>query len=60
MSETAGYFVFDPQIGEVFDPAENDFDGLNKYLSVSEHIEEMIKGQDSKQNQFKKPWWKFW
>lgn len=60
ISETAGYFVFDPQIGEVFDPAENDFDGLNKYLSVSEHIEEMIKGQDSKQNQSQKPWWKFW
>lgn len=35
--ETTGYFVFDPQTGQVFDPAENGFDGLNKYLSVSEH-----------------------
>lgn len=33
--QTAGYFVSDPQTGKVFDPAENSFDGLNKYLFVS-------------------------
>lgn len=32
--ETAGYFIFDPQTGRVFDPAETEFDGLGKYLSV--------------------------
>jgi hypothetical protein len=37
INETAGYFVFDPQTGQVFDPAENEFDGLLKYLSVSEN-----------------------
>jgi hypothetical protein len=58
--ETAGYFVFDPQIGQVFDPAENGFDGLSKYLSVSEHIEEMVNGQATKEAQPKKSWWKFW
>ena len=56
--ETAGYFVYDPQLGEVFDPAENDFDCLNKYLSVSEHIGEIIGEQ--KTTQTEKPWWKFW
>jgi hypothetical protein len=35
ISDTAGYFVSDPQTGQVFDPSENEFDGLNKYLSVS-------------------------
>lgn len=58
--ETAGYFVFDPQSGEVFDPAEIGFNGLDKYLSVSEHIEEMINGPDTKQSQNKKLWWKLW
>ena len=32
---TAGYFVFDPQTAEVFDPEQIKFNGLNKYLSVS-------------------------
>lgn len=40
--ETAGFFVLDPQTGQVFDPAENNFEGLNKYLSVSEHLQEII------------------
>jgi len=63
--ETAGYFVYDPQTGQAFDPAENNFDGLNKYLSVSEHLDEIINlgnnnssGVEKKEN--KKPWWKIW
>jgi hypothetical protein len=36
--ETAGYFVFDRQTGQTFDPAVNEFDGLAKYLSVSDHF----------------------
>ena len=58
--ETAGYFVFDPQTGQVFDPAENGFEGLEKYLSVSENIEEMISEQNKTQSKTTKPWWKFW
>jgi hypothetical protein len=46
---TAGYFVFDPQTGEVF----------NKYLSVSESIEDIIAGMAT-QRPKQKPWWKFW
>jgi hypothetical protein len=58
--ETAGYFVFDPQTGNVFDPAENGFDGLENYLSVSENIEEIIGGQNTTETKISKPWWKFW
>jgi hypothetical protein len=60
--QIAGYFVFDPQTGHVFDPAENEFDGLEKYLSVSEYIEEIISGQETIQSkiEIKKPWWKLW
>ena len=63
--ETAGYFVFDQQTGQTFDPAENDFDGLNKYLSVSEHLEDIlnqsnnISSSDTKEKS-KKSWWKLW
>lgn len=58
--ETAGYFVFDPQTGHVFDPAENGFDGLGKYLSVSENMEEIIGGLKVTKTTVPKPWWKFW
>ena len=63
--ETADYFVFDPQTGQTFDPAENNFDGLNKYLSVSEHLDEIINQSNDKpsgvtKEESKKPWWKFW
>lgn len=42
INETAGYFVFDPQSGKVFDPKDTALDGLNKYLSISEHLTEII------------------
>ena len=58
--ETAGYFVYDPQTGEVFDPAEDGFDGLDKYLSVSEHLDEIIGNKDTNRSVKKKPWWRFW
>lgn len=57
--EAAGYFIYNPQTGEVFDPAEKEFDGLNKYLSVSEHMDEWINPNNDTQKS-KKPWWKFW
>jgi hypothetical protein len=58
--ETAGYFVFDPQSGQTFDPAENGFEGLEKYLSVSENIEEIISKPNTSKTGATKPWWKFW
>jgi hypothetical protein len=58
--ETAGYFVFDPQSGHSFDPAENGFKGLEKYLSVSEHIEVIIGKESTLKTKTTKPWWKFW
>lgn len=57
--KTAGYFVYDPQSGQTFDPSQNSFDGLNQYLSVSEYVSEITNSQNpSLEN--KKPWWKFW
>ena len=32
--ETAGYFISDPQTGHIYDPAETEYNGLAKYLSV--------------------------
>lgn len=63
--ETAGYFIWDPQTGQVFDPAENNFEGLNNYLNVSEHLEEIINTNNNKSSsiinkEHKKPWWKIW
>ena len=65
ISETAGYFVSDPQTGQTFDPAENNFERLNKYLSVSEHFDEIMNESNDKSSgvtkrESKKPWWKFW
>ena len=55
----AGYLVYDPQTGEVFDPAENSLHGLTKYLSISENLEE-ITGDRKITRDKKKSWWKFW
>lgn len=57
--DTAGYFIWDPQTGEVYDPAVNGFEGLKKYLSVSEHLEEIV-GSNKPIPVQAKPWWKFW
>jgi len=53
---TAGYFVYDPQTGYVYDPSVADFDSLLVYLRRAgvapmkrEHI-----------TRKKKRWWKFW
>ena len=58
--DTAGYYVYDPQTGEVFDPAKDSFDGLAKYLSVSEHMDEIVGNSVPSPSPKKKPWWKFW
>lgn len=54
-----GFFVYDPQTGEVFDPIENEFNGLERYLLVSGNLEYLVSTTDSKKLK-KKPWWKFW
>jgi hypothetical protein len=35
VSNTAGYYLYDPQTGEVFDPSSTPLDGLARYLSVT-------------------------
>jgi hypothetical protein len=58
ISNIAGYFLYDPQTGEVFDPSSRRLGGLTKYLSVSKDFEEITRSVESKEN--KKPWWKLW
>ena len=58
--ETSGFFVFDPQTGKTFDPAENNFDGLNEYISVMGFIDELISPDSKINDKPKKPWWKIW
>lgn len=57
--DTAGYFVYDPQTGEVFDPAEDNFNGSDQYLSGSKNLDEIINPNQTPK-EIKKPWWKFW
>jgi hypothetical protein len=54
----AGYFVFDPQTENVYDPLTGNFDGLDVYTSTSGKVEEMRNKQETTTE--KKPWWKFW
>lgn len=55
---TAGYFVYDPQTENVYDPTTNSFDGLEVYTSMTSEVEN-IKAKDDELT-IKKPWWKFW
>ncbi len=59
ISETAGYFVWDPQTGQIFDPADAGFEGLNQYLFISEHLDEIVNPKEPEPMQ-RKPWWKLW
>ena len=53
ISQTAGYFVYDPQTGKAFNPqTENGF-GQESY----ENVVNTIKEGTLKSN---KPWWNFW
>lgn len=56
---TAGYFVFDPQLGQVYDPVINMPDFTKSY----EKTVALVKDYATKNNYTipaKKPWWKFW
>ena len=56
--QTAGYFVYDPQTENVYDPLTQDFDGLAVYQSMTGQVEQLSNEQGASTN--KKPWWKFW
>lgn len=56
--QTAGYFVYDPQADEVFDPLTENIFGLDVYESMTEQVDKMRVEQTQKAD--KKPWWKFW
>ncbi|MES2649285.1 MAG: hypothetical protein V4717_20570 [Bacteroidota bacterium] len=56
--KTAGYFVYDPQTENVYDPTKNSFDNLEVYTSMTGEVDNMQ--AKLKEPTTKKPWWKFW
>jgi len=58
INKVAGYFLYDPQTAEVYDPATQKLAGLSKYLSVSNDFDSIVNSVKPGQN--KKPWWKIW
>lgn len=56
--QTAGYFVYDPQIDKVFDPLSENIFGLDVYQNMTDQVEKMRTEQTNKIDN--KPWWKFW
>lgn len=59
VGNTAGFFVFDPQLGEVFDPKVNIPDSLKTYTETRELVKQYAAQNDFK-TPIKKPWWRFW
>jgi len=56
--QTAGYFVYDPQIDKVFDPLTENIFGLDVYQSMTGQVEKMRTEKTTIRSN--KPWWKFW
>ncbi len=56
--ETAGYFVYDPQTENVYDPLIRDFEGFVVYESMTKDVEVSMNEQTKTDE--KKSWWKFW
>ena len=54
-----GYFVYDPQTGQAFDPAEHEFNGIANYLKVSSEFDKTVTVNEVQKAPMK-PWWKFW
>lgn len=50
ITRTSGYFVYDPQTDQAFDPLTTEIDGLELYISTTGQFENLPK----------KPWWRFW
>ena len=48
--KTSGYFAYDPQTDQAFDPLTTDISGLKLYINTTGQVENLPT----------KPWWKFW
>lgn len=57
--DAAGYFVSDPQLGKVFDPAINYPDILEKFLDTAKLLPGYVEQNETPIDN-RKPWWKFW
>ncbi|MEP7108578.1 MAG: hypothetical protein ABI760_11360 [Ferruginibacter sp.] len=56
--QTAGYFVYDPQSENVYDPMVDRFNGLSIYTNMTGEVEKLK--TEKTESIHKKPWWKFW
>jgi hypothetical protein len=54
--ESAGFFVFDPQTGTVWDPKKADLQDRSQYDRIVKDLPAML-SSGQKQS---KPWWRFW
>ena len=54
IKQKAGYFVYDPQTENVYDPCVGEFDGLDIYERTTIETQKL-----STQKTTTKPWWKF-
>ena len=54
--QITGYFAYDPQTGDVFDPTNTVTSGLELYCKTTEQV---VNIKDSNTT-IEKPWWKFW
>jgi hypothetical protein len=54
--QTAGYFVYDPQTENVFDPETESFNDFSIFSATSDATQNMM----NTGTETKKPWWKFW
>lgn len=48
--KTSGYFVYDPQTDQAFDPLTTNIQGTELYIKTTGQVKKMPT----------KPWWKFW
>ncbi len=58
LREKLGFFAYDPQTGEAFDPIDRDSLDHTFYEKTVRNIPSMIASSDPLPS--KKPWWKFW
>ena len=56
--QAVGYFVYDPQLENVYDPLIQDFNGLAVYQSTTEVVQQKM--NEKSRSVKKKPWWKIW
>ena len=62
INNEAGYFVYDPQTEQVFDPQHEEFGNVEGYESMTRKMPEIAlkAAKEMEAAKGQKPWWKFW